>query len=601
MKHLFNRLLIILFVCGAMAAMTSCNKDRLKPLPLSFYEPSATYTDAAGMRAALVSCARNLRNEYYGDGNAFATEQVFSEVSVEGTTDKSGPAQDLNLLITPDGVTFNDADHNKIYYYWLEGYKGVKYANTVISRIDQAVYANVAERNAILGAAYFHRAMRYYRLTQQFGDVPAIFSELTAPKLDFASTKREVILNQIKLDLDSAVLWSSDAVNRGEVTKGACQHLLAKVNLALGNFDEAIAAASGIINGGTYALMKTPFGSTNKNVIWDLHRPENKSIGANKEGIYMVIDRFGDGGFDLGIKTMRQGVPYWGTNITSPAGKKGTNDGVSVAFVQSSLVGRGIGRVRPTAYSQWTIWDDPNDLRHSKGNWYTMEDLLYNNDPTDPYYLKNLQKYNSTGGILCVDTIRSWFGWPQYKLFIPDNENAPMQGGHTDWYIFRIAETYLLRAEAYFWKGDLASAAADINQVRTRAGCAPITAAQVNMGTILDERARELYYEEPRKTELTRVAYLFAKTGKAAENGKTYTLDNFSTSNYWYDRIMSKTDFYNKGVKTNHGDMYTMSAYHVLWPVPSVSIAANSYGHINQNKGYVGFETNIPDLTTIPK
>ena len=126
-------------------------------------------------------------------------------------------------------------------------------------------------------------------------------------------------------------------------------------------------------------------------------------------------------------------------------------------------------------------------------------------------------------------------------------------------------------------------------------------AAQVNMGMILDERARELYYEEPRKSELTRIAYLFAQTGKAAENGKTYTLANFSTDNYWYDRIMSKTDFYNKGVKTGHGDLYTMSAYHVLWPVPSVSIAANSYGHINQNKGYIGFETNVPALTAIPK
>jgi len=343
-----------------------------------------------------------------------------------------------------------------------------------------------------------------------------------------------------------------------------------------------------------------------------LHRPENKSIAANKEGIYMVIDRFGDGGFDGGIKCMRQGVPYWGggTNITTPTGKKGLNDGVSVPVVQSSQVGRGIGRVRPTAYSQWYIWDDANDLRHAKGNWYNMEDLVYNNydalkaqngNPEDPYYLKPVQKYNSSGGILCTDTIRSWFGWPQYKLFIPDNENSPMQGGHTDWYIFRIAETYLLRAEAYFWKGDLANAAADINAVRTRAGCAPITAGQVDMDMILNERARELYYEEPRKTELTRIAYIFAQTGKAAENGKTYTLANFSTANYWYDRIMSKTDFYNKGVKTGHGDLYTMSPYHVLWPVPSVSIAANSYGHINQNKGYIGFETNVAPLTTIPK
>jgi starch-binding outer membrane protein, SusD/RagB family len=612
MKNTYARLIMLLLLFTGTATIISCKKDRLKPQPLSFYEPDVTYVDAPAMRAALVACARNLRNEMYGDGNAFATEMLFSEVSVEGTTDKSGPAQDLNLLITPDGATFNDADHNKIYYYWLEGYKGIKYANTIISRIDKATYASPVERNAILGAAYFHRAMRYYRLTMQFGDVPAIFSELTAPKLDFVSTKREAILNQIKLDLDSAVLWTSDAVNRGDVTKGACQHLLTKVNLALGKFDDAVASASAIINGGTYALMKTPFGSTQKNVIWDLHRPENKSIGANKEGIYMVIDRFGDGNFDAGIKTMRQGVPYWGggTNITTPTGKKGMNDGVSVPVVLSSQVGRGIGRVRATAYSQWYIWDDPNDLRHAKGNWYNMEDLIYNNfdalkaqngNPQDPYYLQPVQKYTAGGAILCTDTIRSWFGWPQYKLFIPDNENSPMQGGHTDWYIFRIAETYLLRAEAYFWKGDMASAAADINAVRTRAGCAPITAAQVNMGMILDERARELYYEEPRKTELTRIAYLFAQTGKAAENGKTYNLANFSTANYWYDRIMSKTDFYNKGVKTGHGDMYTMSPYHVLWPVPSVSIAANTYGHINQNIGYIGSATNVPPLTTIPK
>src|SRR3546814_3398138 len=84
------------------------------------------------------------------------------------------------------------------------------------------------------------------------------------------------------------------------------------------------------------------------------------------------------------------------------------------------------------------------------------------------------------------------------------------------------------------------------------------------MATILDERARELYYEEPRKTELSRIAYLFAKTGKAAYNGKTYTLDNFSNDNFFYDRIMETTHFYNKGVSTRHGDHYTMSPYHVL-------------------------------------
>jgi len=622
-------IIIIGLFTTVLTSSINCKKDFLKPEPLSFYEASATYVDAAAMRAALAACARNLRIEYYGGNPPILTEMLFSEISVEGTTDKSGPAVDLNLQITPDLVQSNDDDHNKIYVYWFEAYRGIKYANTVISRIDDATYASPAERNAILGAAYFHRALRYYRLTQQFGDVPAIMKEITAPSLEFYTTKREVILQKIKLDLDSALLWSSDAVNKGEVTKGAVGHLLTKVNLALGNFDDAIASANSVINGGTYSLMQTPFGTSAppmyvpagtktpvplpSNVIWDLHRPENKSNPANKEGLFMIIDRFGDGQFDNGMTIMRQAVPYWGTNISAPTGVKGTNDNPNPEFIQSNLYGRGIGRSRPSDYSQYGLWTDPNDLRHAKGNWMNMEDLLYNdmglkadlkaNPPRpedDPYYLKNLQLRNASGGLLCTDTIRCWYGWPQYKVFIPDFENSPMTGGHSDWYVFRLAETYLLRAEAYFWKGDLASAATDINAVRTRAGCASITAAEVNMGTILDERARELYFEEPRKTELTRISYLFAKTGKTSETGKVYTLNGFSENNYFYDRIMAKNNFYRLGIVNSHGDKYTISPYHVLWPIPTRSINGSTTGRINQNKGYTGYENNVAPLDKIP-
>src|SRR5690606_9351011 len=186
-----------------------------------------------------------------------------------------------------------------------------------------------------------------------------------------------------------------------------------------------------------------------------------------------------------------------------------------------------------------------------------MEDLVYNHPnlkrDNDPYYGKHLQLRNEAGKLLSSDTIRQWFGWPHYKLYIEDPNRVQPAGGNTDWYVFRLAETYLLRAEAYFWKGDLASAANDINKVRIRAQAAPISVADVNIGTILDERARELYYEEPRKTELTRIAYIFAMTGKVAENGKSYTLQAFSTDNYFYDRILAKSDFYNKGVTTNLG------------------------------------------------
>ncbi len=622
MKSLYNRLTIVTLLAGLLFGGTSCKKDYLEPKPLSFYEPSATYVDVASLKAALVACAVNLRIEYYGGNPPILTELLFSDMSVEGITDKSGPAQNLNLQITPDLAYANDDDHNKIYYYWFEAYRAIKYANTVIDRIDNVKFPTPADRNQVLGAAYFYRAMRYYRLTNQFGDVPAVMHETLSPKLDYVTTKREVILNKIKLDLDSALLWTSENVSKGDVSKAAVAHLLTKVNLSLGNFDAAITAANTVINGGVYSLMRTSFGNTAPpvtfnagsatpvplphNVIWDLHRPENKSIGTNKEGIYNIIDRFGDGGFGTGMQIMRNATAYWGTNVNTPSGKKGTSDQLSVEFIQSNYYGRGIGRSRPSNYHQYELWTDANDLRHIKGNWINMEDLLYNDrglqSPTlDPYYLKNVQLRNANGGLLCTDTIRSYWGWPQYKTFIPDFENSPMTGGHTDWYVFRLAETYLLRAEAYLWKGDAASAAADINLIRTRANCAPITVAQTNMGTLLDERARELYYEEPRKTELTRISYLYAKTGKTADNGKVYKMDNFSEDNYLYDRMIAKNNFYRLGILTNHGDKYTVSPYHTLWPVPTTSINANSYGHINQNKGYSGFETNVPALDKIPE
>ncbi|MBS1751073.1 MAG: RagB/SusD family nutrient uptake outer membrane protein, partial [Bacteroidetes bacterium] len=80
----------------------------------------------------------------------------------------------------------------------------------------------------------------------------------------------------------------------------------------------------------------------------------------------------------------------------------------------------------------------------------------------------------------------------------------------------------------------------------------------------------------------------------------TYNLQNFSKDNFFYDRIMEKTNFYNKGVTTNHGDKYTISPYHVLWPIPQSSINLNVSGVINQNEGYDGFQNNVPPLTEIP-
>src|SRR5688572_4167202 len=612
MKNLHKIITLAAILVIGMMVLESCKKDWLTPKPLSFFSPENTFVDVVGFNAALNGCARILKNEWYGDGAPIITETIFSEVAVEGTDDKTGPAQNLDVCIKPD-ANLNSVDANKIGWYWEQQWIGIRLANTIISRLPAATAINDSTKNVIKGKAYFYRAYDYYRLTNQFGNVPCPLKELTDVKTNYATVKREVILQRMKQDLDSAVLWVPWKSDRGDVNRGAIYHLLAKIDLALGLFDDAIAAASAVINNGTYKLMTARFGVdaaiATKNVTWDLHRPANKAAAANTEVLFLVTDAFGNAGrFVGGIQSMRQAAPGISiAGIRTPNGGTGISPLANIEIDLMQWYGRGIGRCRSTSYHYNEIWDDVNDLRHdsTSGNWMYMENLRYSNpglktsNPPDPYYGQRLRLYSATGTLLCSDTLRQWYPWPHYKIYIPDVENTPMRGGNTDWYVMRLAETYLIRAEAYVWKGDLANAAADVNAVRTRAKCAPYTAANMSIGTVLDERARELYYEEGRKTELTRIAYLFAKTGKPY-NGKVYSLTNFSASNFMVDRILEKNVFYRTNFVTIHQDMFKISQYHVLWPIPQSAISGNTDGRINQNIGYSGADLNVPPLDVIP-
>jgi hypothetical protein len=618
---------IIPFVAFAiLLTANGCKKSDLDSELLSQLEPQTALTSVAAMKAALAGIGANVRREFTGDMAPIVTESIFSEVAVDGTTDKTTQAQDMDTRVTPD-ANLDNPDFNRIGFYWTEGFRGVRMANTVITYIDNVTFKDEAERNAILGAAYFYRAYYYYRLVHQFGDVPLNLKDITTPKLDYYSTRREVILKKMQEDLLFAEKWVKDNVDRGEVTKGACSHLLTKVNLALGDFDAAITSANNVINGGTYSLMRNRFGSTagdaSKNVVWDLHRMDNKAIAANREALFLTIDRETlAGATDLGSQVMRNCVPAWHfANLRTPSGStQAIVDGINVEIPLTLMYGRGIGRYRGTAYSTKNIWTDNTDYRHAPGMWMNMTDLVYNNPAIKTASnvaeralygkpLVDVSPANVNNMFLNkgLDTIRHFFGWPHYKTFInstnalaADKYWSPPRGTNTDWYIFRLAETYLLRAEAYYWKGNLALAMADLNQVRSRANAALLTdASAVNIGTILDERARELFYEEPRKTELTRIAYIFVSTGKPAYNGKTYNLTSFSDNNFFYDRIIEKNDFYRNKVPTVLGVNFKISPYHVLWPVPAAAQRFNTGGRINQNKGYTGYENNVPALDKI--
>jgi hypothetical protein len=609
-----------LIAFSLLFALNSCKDSWLEPQPLSFYTPENTYVDAEGFEAALAACEKIMVTEFNGDGMPALTEMILSDIAVEGTTDKAGPQMDLDKSLLPD-ANLNHTDFTKVGWYWTNAYKAIQYANIIISRIDNATYKNEAEKNKILGQAYFHRAYWYYKLVHQFGDVPFLVSEVAEPKTDYYSTDRWVILDKLKKDLDWAYQNVPDAVDRGRVSKSACGTLLMKIDIALGSFDEAIQIGTEIVSQHPLVTQRFTVNQTkpNTNLMHDLHSVEAKLDMNNKEGLMYIVSYPNSPG-SVTSQVSRNLLPRI-VGVTTPDGLAGIvfTANVEPKYEINSVYGRGIGRARSTNYYQYTIWTNKElkDIRgvHNRDSWKSPADMWYN-DPAlktkgNAYYGKNLIK---NPAMSVEDSIRAWYQWPHFKTFVPDPLSADWNwGGQTPMYIYRSAEVYLLLAEAHYWKGDNAGAVQMLNKVRARSGADLLTAADINIGAILDERARELYFEENRHIELTRVAYTFAKTGKNCEYfGKQYSLTNISGPggtganvkqagvNFFYDWVMAKSNFYNKGVSHRWAE-YKMSVHHILWPVPAAAINANTRGLINQNIGYPGAERNLPPLTVVPE
>ncbi|MEM9326011.1 MAG: RagB/SusD family nutrient uptake outer membrane protein, partial [Bacteroidota bacterium] len=448
-------------------------------------------------------------------------------------------------------------------------------------------------RNEVLAEALFHRSYWYYRLVHQYGDVPFIGNEIQDAKVDFFSHSRKTILAKLIEDMQFAVQHLPEAAVPGAITVYAGHYLLAKIYLADSQFAAAVQSATEVING-PFALMENRFGSwagdPTRNVLWDLHRPENIHTPENTETILAVVDRFEapEGARTNGLATMRDYNPaWWNGRVRDSSGGGGT---IASGEMYDSL-GRGNGFARPTPYYQYDIWrNDPGDLRRSDANWIEKEELVYNRE-TSPNFGEPI---NADFFANPIDTFQHFYSFPHYISFVPqDDPTAVPLGGNADWYIFRLAGAYLVRAEAYYWQEDLANAAADLNVVRRRAEALEVTPGDVTIELILADRAKELFAEAPRKTELARMAFIMADNSL---NG--YSIANFSTNNFYYDHVVANNIFFEINLLWGVNPCRILP-YHVLWPVPATVINANTLGVINQNEGYPGSENNVPPLTSI--
>ena len=574
--------------------LTGCNEDKfLEEKPLDFNSASNSYETAADYDAAITELYFLTREEFYTTYDRTTDLSKFADMWITADPLKSNVVADLS----PSGAMAK--------FYWDENYKMIAQANTVISRLPNSSKLTDDEKKVYEAKARFFRALAYRTLVLLYGDVPLQLEEVSTPKTDFVRESKDKVKAQVVEDLEFAAanLPEINTVKDGEISKPAANMLLAEMYLATGDNDKAINAASAVINNPNLALMKNRFGSQAKedgDVFYDLFRPNNQNrASGNTEGIWVIqFETNIEGGGNNTSHFFWNPGSFWGERFFAPQVDKFQiikPDGTKLQLfnwpIGDMTGGRGIGTHYATNHLYNEIWaDDFDDIRNSEYNWprrfkIHRTNVLDDNPelkaamPDGYFDLENTvlpdgwsMETGFAGGVAATTQLPNRFmcGYST-KMTTPfhhpdaqyENKETYKLAGtggktYTDQYFFRLAEAYLLRAEAYVNKGDKNKAADDINELHKRANAKPCTADQMNLDYILDERLRELTCEEKRRLTLSRV-------GKLAERIKKY--------NPYFSAAYS-------------ADNKDYDAHFDLLPIPLSAIQANKDAKLEQNPGY---------------
>jgi hypothetical protein len=575
MKQIQKFLLFIALCAGGL----SCEKKFLDEKPLDFLSTSNAFKTEADFNASINNLYGLVRHHFY-------TVNDFQPFYYLYRTDAF-----FDITVTTPNMSADMATRGLTNFAWAPNYKMISEANTIISRLPGSSLSD-AQKKLFEARARFFRGFAYRTLAYLYGGVPLILEEVTTPKTDFVRATRKEVYTQVIEDLKFAVAnlpSLAGSIKDGEVSSQAANHLLAEVYIADGQFQNAVTAASAVIGDASMGLMTTRFGRrstvTPGDQYWDLFQRGNQNRKAgNKEAIWVIqIETDVPGGGASTSGGTQFGV-YALERVHAPLVRDMRINGVAPFLwpIANYTGGRGVGFLAPDPYFITNIWqsDFNNDIRNANHNF--VRDF-YGNNPASPFFGQKISTQappaGSTGingAIVANKPDRSFYPYQSKstQVYEPPSTlvaasasvpaairnidslarfylTAGAGGTYIDQYMFRLAETYLLRAEAYLGLGNTTSAAADINVVRARSNALPVSAGAVNIDYILDERLREFGVEEKRMLTLMRL-------------GK------------WVDRVRRFNPFYG----TQMQDHYN------LWPIPADEIERNRTAVLQQNPVY---------------
>ena len=550
--------IIYIFTLVAAFMLSGCS-DYLKETNKTNPDAATFYKTASGYESLINSCYSTLRDVYGDNIEMFVAGTDLYKVARAGLVSQGlGTYQNL----TP-------AD-NSVKAFYQVVYQSIKRCN------DAIYYGELYKQSAArIAEARFLRAFYYFHLVQQFGDVSLVKDFLTSPVTNYPRTPEADVYTFIIDEMKSALAdLPATAANR--FNQRVVNHYLSLVYLTKGyetfgtaaDFQSSVDYATIAINGQALTL---PFdGKTgiffpglekNTEILFSVQYSATSlasvTLGnsqASSFGAYL-------GGADGAIN---DGMPYMNTKLkpTMRLYNLLSADAADTRFAgtfMQELYGV-VATGKCSFYSYFKKFDTRN----------TLEVLMYYPKPGATQADVNAWiAINSTGRSKTTikwpttGTVNNWEksdldkDYPCIKKFSDPDAPFNTTASRRDIFLARLAETYLIRAEAYIKLGNKQTEATnDINVVRTRAGATVITSASATIDYVLDERAREFAGEYNRWYDLKR-------TGKLIQYVSTYNPDVPSESN----------------MKGNDGK------YKILRPIPQDAIGLNS-AVIVQNPGY---------------
>jgi starch-binding outer membrane protein, SusD/RagB family len=524
----------------AAIALAAASCVDLKETPITGIT-NAYYATPAGFDAAANAAYEPLR-DWYG-------QEMGLTLTVFGT-DEFTKGADGSHKVFNDYTTGLNGDETYVRDTWRSFFRGINTANTVVSR---APTANVpdAKKTLRVAEARFLRALYYFNLVRMFGPVPLQLTETVGATTEANRDSVSKIYDAIVADLQFAETnLPATQSEYGRATKPAAQHLLSLVYLtraAPGDMAKAATEAKAVINSGQFSLLPR------YSDLWTFGNERNSEI-------------------------------VWAVQFTSDPLTTGPGNSSHLYFlmayellpgmVRDLANGRAFKRFRSTNYLL-NLWNRNIDTRYQDS--YTLA-YFANNAASIPKDASGNPKFKlgdtavympgveisaaeraSHPYMIIAPSQYTDAAFPSFnKKFIdPFRLTVNDVRGSRDWPAFRLAETYLIAAEALMRDGNLTEALTYVNAVRERAaktGVAKslmdVTTADLNIDFILDERARELAGEQMRWFDLVR-------TGKLVDRVKLY----------------------------NAAAAVSIQPFHVLRPIPNEQITLTS-NTFPQNPGY---------------